>query len=70
MELVLSGVGIILSILTWQFMWKPTVLDAARDKLFDLRDREVRGWFVKTESAWIAIVQGITWPAQWNAQRN
>lgn len=47
MELVLSGVGIILSILTWQFMWKPTVLDSARDKLFDLRDREVRGWFVK-----------------------
>lgn len=47
MELVLTGIGIILSILTWRFMWLPTVLDSARDNLFDLRDREVRGWFVK-----------------------
>lgn len=47
MEFVLTGIGIILSTLTWRYMWQPTVLDSARDKLFDLRDHEVRGWFVK-----------------------
>jgi hypothetical protein len=49
MELMLAGIGIILSLLTWRYMWQPTVLDSARDKLFDLRDRKVRGWFVENK---------------------
>lgn len=47
MELALTGIGIVLCAITWRGMWKPSTLDTARDRLFDLRDRQVRGWFLE-----------------------
>lgn len=47
METLLFGIGIILIVAGWHFVWMPTVLDSSRDKLFDLRDQTVRGYFVQ-----------------------
>lgn len=47
MELLLTGFGVIACMLTWHYAWRPCTLDAARDRLFDLRDQEVRGWFIR-----------------------
>ena len=47
METILFGIGIILIVAGWHFIWMPTVLDSARDKLFDLRDQTVRSYFVQ-----------------------
>lgn len=47
MELTLFGIGLILMIFTWPYIWRPTVLDSARDKLFDLRDNKVRQHFLQ-----------------------
>lgn len=49
MEIALTGLGLLLLALTWKYVWLPTALDTARDRLFDLRDREVRAWFVQNE---------------------
>lgn len=46
-ETTLFGIGLILVIFTWHFMWRPTVLDTTRDKLFDLRDEQIRNYFVQ-----------------------
>jgi hypothetical protein len=47
MEMIFFGIGIILLIASWHFMWLPTMLDATRDKLFDLRDDQLRSHFVQ-----------------------
>lgn len=46
-ETALFGIGLILAIFTWHFMWRPTILDTTRDKLFDLRDDQIRNYFVR-----------------------
>lgn len=48
MEMMLFGFALILIIFTWSYVWQPTVLDSARDKLFDLRDNVVREYFVRS----------------------
>ncbi|MRX08610.1 hypothetical protein GJ697_12240 [Pseudoduganella sp. FT25W] len=45
-ELFLTGIGIISIMATWKFIWLPTVLDSTRDTLFDLRDRQLRRYFL------------------------
>lgn len=47
MQTTLLGIGIALVMLSWSYMWRPTVLDSARDKLFDLRDNSVRAYFIE-----------------------
>lgn len=47
MEILLLGIGILLIVVSWHFVWLPTVLDSTRDKLFDLRDLTVRDYFVQ-----------------------
>lgn len=47
MQMTLLGIGTILMVFSWSYMWRPTVLDSARDKLFDLRDRTVRAYFIE-----------------------
>lgn len=44
-ELLLLGLGLMLLLLTWDHVIKPTYLDEARDELFDIRDRKVRPFF-------------------------
>lgn len=49
MELTLFGFGILAMLAGWRYAWRPTALDCARDRLFDLREsvREdfiARGW--------------------------
>ena len=46
-ETMLFGIGVLLSVATWYYMWRPTMLDSARDKLFDLRDETVRNYFLE-----------------------
>jgi hypothetical protein len=46
METMLLGIGIILMLAGWRFVWRPTTLDEARDRLFDLRE-SVRSEFVR-----------------------
>lgn len=48
MELVLFGLGFFLLFATWRWMLKPSLLDATRDKLFDLRE-SMRAYFVGTK---------------------
>lgn len=45
-ELLLAGVGLIVIVGTWKYVWLPSVLDATRDTLFDLRDRRLRRYFI------------------------
>lgn len=45
MDLAFAGIGI-LGILVWWRSWTKTSLDNARDRLFDLRDRN-RKWFIE-----------------------
>lgn len=47
-ETTLMGIGILVLMATWRWMARPTYLDEARDQLFDLRDDEVRPFFLKT----------------------
>lgn len=46
-EVLLTGVGLLAIMGLWKFVWLPTILDATRDKLFDLRDDVLKGYFVK-----------------------
>ena len=46
MSEILAGFGILGFLLAWNFLWRPTLLDDTRDRLFDLRDA-ARAWFVK-----------------------
>ncbi len=46
MESVLLGIGIIVTMLGWRYVWRPTTLDEARDRLFDLRE-SVRDEFLR-----------------------
>lgn len=48
MELVLFGLGLFLLFVTWRWMLKPSLLDATRDKLFDLRE-SMRAYFIDTK---------------------
>lgn len=45
MQLFLFGLGLLLLMVSWHFMIKPTLRDRARDKLFDLRE-SVRQYFL------------------------
>lgn len=49
-QLFLFGVGCIGIMLTWKYMWLPTLLDATRDELFDLRDEKLKKYFASTEA--------------------
>ena len=42
---VIAGFSILAFLLVWHFVWKPTLFDNTRDRLFDLRDN-VRTWFI------------------------
>ncbi len=42
---ILFGINIILSILIWKLILKPSILDYFRDKLFDLRE-ETRAYYI------------------------
>ncbi len=46
-ETTLFGIGILVLMATWRWMARPTYLDEARDQLFDLRDEQVRPFFLK-----------------------
>lgn len=46
MELIMSGIGIMLLMLFWNYVWKPAMLDAHRDALFDLR-HDLRTKFIE-----------------------
>lgn len=48
MELVMLGISVMLVIVVWHYMLMRTVVDATRDKLFDLRD-EIRQTFKERE---------------------
>lgn len=48
-EMVLLGFGLLISIATWKYAVKPTMLDNARDQLFDLR-QIVRKNFLQSKS--------------------
>lgn len=54
-ELVALGIGMLMMIATWKWVAKPTYLDEARDKLFDLRDAKVRRYF-------LAMPEGLNHP--------
>lgn len=47
MEQVLFGVGLIAMVITWSKLWRPLVLDKTRDKLFDLRDKNLKEYFLQ-----------------------
>lgn len=38
MQVMLFGLGLLAMLLGWRYAWKPTALDATRDRLFDLRN--------------------------------
>lgn len=42
----LFGFGVLLVIISWNFMLKRTFLDDTRDSLFDLRDHKLRSYFL------------------------
>lgn len=46
MESILFGIGVLLMMSGWRYVWRPTTLDDTRDRLFDLRE-EVRSEFVR-----------------------
>lgn len=46
-EMTLLGLGLLLIMVTWKFMLKPSLLDSTRDQLFDLRE-SVREHYIKT----------------------
>src|SRR5699024_12732794 len=48
-ELLLLGLGMLLFVLTWDYMAKPTYLDEARDQLFDVRYKELKDFFMTQE---------------------
>jgi len=48
-QMSLTGLGILLIMASWRFMLKPSQLDRTRDRLFDLRDEELRSGFLKHE---------------------
>lgn len=54
-QVSLMGVGILLIMMTWIFMLKPSQLDETRDMLFDLRDDDLREGFLKHQ-------QGLSHP--------
>ena len=45
MELITSGLGVLMGMMVWTFMVKKTALDHTRDKLFDARD-DLRTTFI------------------------
>ncbi len=47
MENLLFGVGLLAVLGAWKHVWLPSVLDRVRDKLFDLRDRDLRESFMR-----------------------
>jgi len=47
LEMILLGLGLLLTMITWKFMLKPSLLDATRDQLFDLRE-SVREHYINT----------------------
>ena len=46
MSEISAGLSMLGFLLAWNFLWRPTLLDDTRDRLFDLRDA-ARTWFVK-----------------------
>jgi hypothetical protein len=44
-EMFLTGLGLLCLMLTWRLVWCPTVLDTARDALFDVRDVTLYEYF-------------------------
>lgn len=46
MELTLFGLGVLAMLIGWRLAWRPTALDCARDRLFDLRET-VRDEFLR-----------------------
>lgn len=46
MSRLILGITILSFLLLWKNVWQKTILDKARDHLFDLRD-ELRLWFIK-----------------------
>lgn len=46
-EMFLTGIGLIALMATWKLMWIPSVLDTARDRLFDLRDGRLQEYFTQ-----------------------
>ena len=49
MEVLLTGIGVLCLLLVIGYMWQPTMLDTARDELFDLRDIKLKGFFINKE---------------------
>ncbi len=47
METLLFGLGVLALLGAWKYIWLPSVLDRVRDKLFDLRDRDLRESFMR-----------------------
>lgn len=47
-ELIVLGIAILAIMFTWNKMYLPTVLDDTRDKIFDLRDKKVKDFFLAT----------------------
>jgi hypothetical protein len=48
MELIFFGINVLLIMIVWHFLIRPTILDHSRDRLFDLRD-ELRATFAKND---------------------
>ncbi len=46
-QVTMLGVGLLLVMATWKFMLRPSMLDATRDRLFDLRE-SMREHFIQT----------------------
>ena len=46
MYMIGASLSVLAAWIVWNFMWKKTILDTARDYLFDLRDSS-RAWFIK-----------------------
>lgn len=44
---MMSGIAILLALLSWWFAYKPSLLDKTRDELFDLR-QEIRDYFLQS----------------------
>jgi hypothetical protein len=45
-EVLLCGIGLLLCLASWRWMYQPSLLDQARDKIFDLR-QDVRSHFIE-----------------------
>ncbi|ENO85548.1 MAG: hypothetical protein E6Q99_07555 [Elusimicrobia bacterium] len=46
-QVTMLGVGLLLLMATWKFMLRPSMLDASRDRLFDLRE-SMRAHFIQS----------------------